>query len=235
MTYMKRTHAVSGAEPQHHNGMQRNRAGESRAIAAAKQNLESVFTEKHALYGNFDSANSSLKSMKEYDARPEDYYFDSSMPYVVASVAHGLIRITALMHEYGLDMRAIGPEGENAISMDIKENRGINVKTLLEMGCNPNAVQKGTPAIVDAEFYHEECGDSKSVVRYLKENGADINALDKFNRNALIIAIEHGNANRAIELVEIGAVLTKECMAFAKERDFDIASVQSAALLRKDS
>lgn len=235
MTYVKRTHAVRGTVAQHDDGMRQSRAGDSRAIASAKQKLESVFTVRHALYGNFEAADSSLKIMRDHNARAEDYCFDGGIPYVVASVAHGLIRITTLMHEYGIDIRTEGPEGENVISIDIKENRGINVKTLLGMGGNPNAVQKGVPAIVDAEFYHEECGDSKSVVSYLKESGADINALDKFNRNALMIAIERGNIERAIELVEIGAVLTKECAALAKERNFDIALLQGAALLRKDS
>jgi hypothetical protein len=203
-------------------------------IALAKRKLEGVLTQKSPMYGNFKVAESAIGDMAEYGAPPDYYYFSKGMPYVVAAVEQNMIRIVEVMHRHGLDVRASGPEGENIISMDIKENRGAHVKMLLDFGGDSKAVQNGIPAIIDAEFYHEACGDSKAVIRQLKDAGADIMAVDKFGRDILIVAVEHNNLERMKELMAMGAVLTERCRNFAADRGMDISSLRNAALLRNN-
>lgn len=190
------------------------------SIETARKILLSTLANKkgNPLYGDFEAADKALANMNRHNALPCHFIDrDNGMPYVVKSVAEGLIRITEAMHVHGLDMRASGPKGENIIGMDIKENRGVNIRRLLDWGGDPNAVQRGTPAVVDAEFYHEECGDSKTVVDILCRYGADINMPDHFNETALKVAVRHMNTMRISDLLRLGAVPTEDCVALALE------------------
>ena len=105
-----------------------------------------------------------------------------------------------ITHHRRLDAK--DTKGKTALWLACAYRQHDAVKLLLEAGSNPNIADNEDVTCLQAAVF---AGRSKTIIQGIINHGADVNATDKNNRTALIIACHEGNTAAINVLLNAGA------------------------------
>ena len=161
-------------------------------LKAIKEDL--LVEVKRLLEKNNYNLNSDVIIGKEYDL--EEYDEIPLLFYLIQTQAS--LDVIKLLIDYGMDITKTTREGVGAIDYAIKYNRKDIVELCKEHGISLTSSKRKsglTPLMLAASF------NDIDMIKYLIENGANINDRDKFGMNALDYAAKLGQ-KKAVKFLE---------------------------------
>lgn len=105
-------------------------------------------------------------------------------PLMVASQEGNVDVINVLATDKKIDLEAMNWNADTALLIAVQNNRLEAVKTLLNIGAQPNYAKAGMTVLIAASYK-----GNPDIVRALLEAGADPNMVDENNESALDVAI----------------------------------------------
>ena len=127
-----------------------------------------------------------------------------------------------LLLEKGAKVDIRDDEGRGPLTMAAKKGKDDMVKAMVQAGGNPDS--KGKNELTAMMIYAQK-KDGLPMVKFLVENGADVNAAksilqgNSFNRYALGFAMDEGNMEVLKYLIEQGAKVTAGVISDALKED----------------
>lgn len=136
------------------------------------------------------------------DVNAQDCAHDSTALHKFSRYAEAS-EIVRLLLKSGADPAILDKNGATPLSYAVAAKCSENVRTLLELGANPNertAYHKYRSAVAQAA-----CNDSIELLNMLIAAGADVNLRDREGRTAIMIALLHNEEPEAVVSILLAA------------------------------